>query len=81
MHVAWSIIAGALLISAFRGRMWAWILGAAHPCIMGIAVIVTANHYLLDIVVGVLALIGALIIMRAMTALSTHRAARGIASV
>jgi membrane-associated phospholipid phosphatase len=64
MHVAWSIIAGALLISAFRRRVWSWALGVAHPVMMGASVIVTANHYLLDVVVGVLALIGAIVILQ-----------------
>jgi membrane-associated phospholipid phosphatase len=63
MHMAWSIIAGALLISAFKGRWWAWALGVVHPVLMGIAVIVTANHFLLDVVVGVLALLGALLLL------------------
>src|SRR4029078_1544301 len=63
MHLAWSIIAGALLISAVQGRWWAWLLGVMPPWLMGIAVIVTANHYLLDVVVGVLALLGALLIL------------------
>ena len=63
MHVAWSIIAGALLVSAFRGRWWSWALGVSHPVLMGMAVIVTANHYLLDVVVGVLALLGALFLL------------------
>lgn len=65
MHVAWSIIAGALLVSSFKGRWWAWTLGAGHPVLMGVAVVVTANHYLLDVVVGVLALVGALLVIRA----------------
>ena len=65
MHVAWSIIAGALLVSSFKGRWWAWALGAGHPVLMGVAVVVTANHYLLDVVVGVLALVGALLVIRA----------------
>jgi len=64
MHMAWSIIAGALLISAFKGRWWAWTLGVVHPALMGIAVIVTANHFLLDVVVGVLALLGALLLLQ-----------------
>ena len=55
MHVAWSIIAGALMISALRKHWWIWIVGVAHPILMAIAVVVTANHYVLDIVVGVAA--------------------------
>ena len=79
MHVAWSIIAGALLISAFRGRWWAWTLGVLHPVLMGIAVIVTANHYLLDVVVGVLALLGALLILHASRRITESRANVGTA--
>jgi hypothetical protein len=67
MHMAWSIIAGALLIGAFKGRWWAWTLGVVHPTLMGIAVIVTANHFLLDVVVGVLALLGALLLLQLMS--------------
>lgn len=63
MHMAWSIIAGALLVSAFKGRWWSWAVGVMHPVLMGIAVIVTANHFLLDVVVGILALLGALILL------------------
>lgn len=81
MHVAWSIIAGALVISAFRGRRLAWVLGAAHPFLMGVAVIVTANHYLLDVVLGVIALVGSLVIVQALSMLRAQafpaRHARG----
>ena len=63
MHVAWSIIAGALIISAFKRTWWAYLLGVLHPIFMGIAVVVTANHFLLDVIVGVVALIGAITIL------------------
>jgi len=53
MHVAWSIIVGALLIAAFQRAWWAQMLGIAHPVLMAIAVIATANHFLLDVVIGV----------------------------
>jgi PAP2 superfamily len=65
MHVAWSIIAGALVISAFRGTWWSWCIGIAHPVFMGTAVIVTANHFLLDVIIGVAALIVAMFLVRA----------------
>jgi hypothetical protein len=64
MHVAWSIIAGALIISAFRRTWWSWCLGIAHPVFMGTAVIVTANHFLLDVVIGIAALAVAMVLLR-----------------
>ena len=64
MHVAWSIIAGALLIASFRGRWWIRVIGFVHPALMGISVLVTANHFLLDVILGVAALLGSLLILR-----------------
>jgi membrane-associated phospholipid phosphatase len=64
MHVAWSIIAGALLIASFRGRWWVRAIGIVHPTLMGVSVLVTANHYLLDVIMGVAALLGSLLILR-----------------
>jgi hypothetical protein len=63
MHVAWSIVAGALVICSFRGHWWAKPVGIAHPILMSIAVVATANHYLLDVVLGVAALVGAIAIL------------------
>jgi membrane-associated phospholipid phosphatase len=64
MHVAWSIIAGALLIASFKGRWWIRAIGIAHPVLMGISVLVTANHFLLDVIMGIAALAGSLAIVR-----------------
>ena len=64
MHVAWSIIAGALLIASFKGRWWSWAIGVVHPAMMGISVLVTANHFLLDVILGIAALIGSLLLLR-----------------
>ena len=55
MHVAWSAVAGALLAVAI-GRRWAWTLAILHPLLMALTVVVTANHYVLDVVGGLLAL-------------------------
>jgi hypothetical protein len=57
MHIAWSIIAGALLIAVARGRWLAWVMAVLHPTLMAIAVILTGNHYVLDIVFGIIALL------------------------
>jgi membrane-associated phospholipid phosphatase len=57
MHIAWSIIAGALLIAVARGRWLAWVIAVLHPTLMTIAVILTGNHYVLDVVFGIIALL------------------------
>ncbi len=54
MHVGWSALAAALLVSAFPGRRWLLALGIAHVTMMQIAVVGTGNHYLIDGIVGVL---------------------------
>ena len=64
MHVAWSAIAGALLAASLPGRRWAVLVGLLHPVLMGVAVIVTANHYVLDVVIGALVLgLGVLVVL------------------
>jgi membrane-associated phospholipid phosphatase len=57
MHIAWSIVAGALLIAIARGRWLAWVIAVLHPTLMAIAVVLTGNHYVLDIVFGIIALL------------------------
>lgn len=60
MHVAWSVIVGQLLIRLFPDKVWVRVVGWLHPVAMAAAVVVTANHYLLDIVVGLMVLIVAI---------------------
>jgi membrane-associated phospholipid phosphatase len=55
MHVAWSAVAGALLAIAIR-RRWAWSLAVVHPAAMAFAVVVTGNHYVLDVIGGLVVL-------------------------
>ena len=47
MHIAWSIIAGALLCAAFGKRWWTIALAMLHPLLMAYVVIVSGNHYVL----------------------------------
>jgi hypothetical protein len=56
MHVAWSVVAAILFAAAFRYRWWAVALAVIHPLAMAFAVVVTANHYVLDILAGLLVL-------------------------
>ena len=56
MHVAWSFIAGALFGTAWRMRRLAVGFGALHAFFMAAAVVLTANHYVLDVLAGALVL-------------------------
>lgn len=54
LHVGWALIA-AWAISRTTTSRWRWI-GYGHPAIMTIAVVLTANHWWLD-VIGAIALV------------------------
>lgn len=64
MHVAWSVIASALIAAAFPRRAWSLAVAVLHPTLMAIAVVVTANHFLLDVVAGLLVLSLSIIVLR-----------------
>jgi membrane-associated phospholipid phosphatase len=64
MHVAWSAVAGALLAVAIR-RRWAWSLAVIHPAAMAFAVVVTGNHYVLDVIGGLVVLALAIVFVSA----------------
>lgn len=64
MHVAWSVIAGALIAESFDRRRWAVTIAILHPTLMAVSVVVTANHYLLDIVAGLAVLAAAIWLAR-----------------
>ena len=55
MHVAWSAVAG-IMLALVIGRRWAWGIAAAHPALMAFTVVVTANHYVMDVVGGLFVL-------------------------
>ncbi len=73
MHVAWSIIAGAMLIAAFNRARWAVVIGVLHPVLMSWAVITTANHYLLDVVIGVATLVLAIGVLQIVDRMRTRQ--------
>jgi hypothetical protein len=64
MHVGWSLLAGLLVIASFPGRLWLALLAYTHVVLMGFVVVVTANHYVIDGIVGVLVLALAAVIVR-----------------
>jgi membrane-associated phospholipid phosphatase len=51
LHFGWDLLVG-LTLARFHPRMAVRILGALMPVAMGLAVVMTANHYLLDVIVG-----------------------------
>ncbi|MGI8690469.1 MAG: phosphatase PAP2 family protein [Thermomicrobiales bacterium] len=51
LHVGWSLLAGIGMIAAARS-WWLKAAGIALPILMSFAVIMTGNHYLLDVVAG-----------------------------
>jgi hypothetical protein len=58
LHVGWNLLIGMFL---YRGatRWWLRAAGVLSPTLMFVAVVTTANHYVLDAVIGILvALIG-----------------------
>ncbi len=57
MHIGWTSIGALWLAAAIPWRRVGAILGATHLLLMGVTVVVTGNHYTLDIVGG-LVLVG-----------------------
>jgi membrane-associated phospholipid phosphatase len=51
LHVGWSLLAGIALIACARS-WWLKAAGGALPILMTFAVIMTGNHYLLDVIAG-----------------------------
>jgi hypothetical protein len=51
LHVGWNLLMGLALWAAAR-RWWLKVLAVAGPLVMATAVVVTANHYLVDVLAG-----------------------------
>lgn len=58
LHAGWDLLVGISIVSA-ASSLALRVVGIAMPVLMGLAVLMTANHYLIDVVAGVtLVLIG-----------------------
>ncbi|MDP9183537.1 MAG: phosphatase PAP2 family protein [Actinomycetota bacterium] len=58
LHVGWDLLVGIAVVTAASGVLLRWI-GCLMPLLMGAAVVLTANHYLIDGIAGAaLALVG-----------------------
>lgn len=53
LHVGWSFLSGAAIVATVR-PWWLRGIGIALPVLMIAAVIITANHFLLDTIAGIL---------------------------
>ncbi len=58
-HAGWDLLMGIALVVESR-RLWVRVLGALLPVAMFLSVVVTANHYLLDPIVGAAIVLAAL---------------------
>jgi hypothetical protein len=52
LHVGWALLAGMALITSARTR-WLRAAGVALPALMTLVVLVTGNHFLLDVLAGI----------------------------
>jgi hypothetical protein len=78
LHVGWNLLVGIAVVRVARPRALRWV-GVASPLLMAFAVVATANHYVLDPIVGsVIALVGFLV---AWLWSSRHRVQRPVANV
>lgn len=59
LHVGWALIAAWAITRTVRAR-WRWI-GYAHPVIMILAVVLTANHWWLDVIGAILLVYAAIL--------------------
>jgi membrane-associated phospholipid phosphatase len=64
MHIGWTSIAALWLAGAIRWRHLGAILGLLHLSLMCVTVVVTGNHYVLDIVGGFLVAGAAILLAR-----------------
>jgi hypothetical protein len=64
LHIAWAVWCTLALWRASE-RRWVRTLALAYPCLTGLAVVATGNHFLLDIVGGLLVLGGAVLLVDA----------------
>ena len=53
LHMGWDLLIGMAIVGS-AGALWLRVLGGLLPMLMGWAVVATANHYVVDLVAGVL---------------------------
>lgn len=76
LHVGFALFSGIGLIQVGR-RLVYWIVGVTYPILMALSVVGTANHYILDVIVGAAITITAFVVMPRLTAVVGARFNRG----
>ncbi len=51
LHVGWDLVVGMTLVAAASGLLLRTV-GRLMPVLMGVATVITANHYVLDVLIG-----------------------------
>jgi hypothetical protein len=72
LHVGWALLVAIAIIRALRSR-WRW-LALLHPLATMTVVLVTANHYWLDGIVGVILLIISMLLVSQLKGISNRAA-------
>ncbi|MHB8647073.1 MAG: phosphatase PAP2 family protein, partial [Thermomicrobiales bacterium] len=73
LHVGWSLLAGIAIIAGARS-WWLKAAGISLPVLMTFAVIMTGNHYLLDIIAGAIVVLVSLMLSTVWTSWHMARA-------
>lgn len=73
LHIGWSLWCGVAIV-ALAERRWVRVLGALYPCATLFVILGTANHFLLDAVGGVIALMAGFLVQRALSGRSAFAA-------
>jgi hypothetical protein len=79
LHMAWAAWC-ALAVWQITKRPWVRVLAVLYPCMTALAVLSTGNHFLLDVLAGLLTLAVSVLVVRVATACwdaSRRRRARG----
>jgi PAP2 superfamily protein len=77
LHFGWDLLVGVTLVR-FHPRLAVRILGALMPVAMALAVVLTANHYVLDVVVGGVVAMAGLAIARVVIRSNDRRARQSL---
>ena len=75
LHIAWASWCTLAVWQATR-RVWARVLATVYPFVTAFAVISTGNHFVLDVLAGLLTFAVSVAIVRALEALRARRRAR-----
>ena len=79
LHVGWDLLVGIAVVTAAT-RWWIRLLGGVLPLVMAWSVVATANHFVLDVVAGVLLVLAAVAVVSRRRSPSGLRSARRAAA-